>query len=507
MLLKLFLISFLSLLIGMGLGSLNACHSSRKRQEQLRQERIEEQRVLQEKAREAAIKAKKEAEAKLFTQLKSSELRLLVQNAVVYGYPLVLMDVSQQVMTGGIVVNEFRHSRKIPEAGESGAIHPSVDTLASVAWVDLSKEPVVLSVPATGQRYYMMSILDAWTNVFASPGTRTTGNGPGNFALVSPNWQGEIPVNAQRIQAPTSMALILGHTLIKDPQDYPMVHAIQNRFRLTPLSQFSHIPIPADLRSESDLKGTPVEIVRVMDAQTFLTRLSYLMKENAPSSEDQVMLESLEKIGVTPGHTVDFASLPSEVKSSLDQAVLEGYIRVEELARYIPGRVMNGWVSGLEVGNYGTNYDARAAMARMGLGANLPEDAIFPTARVDSDGLPLTGAQKYILHFAKGQWPPVNAFWSLTLYNERQGFVENPLHRYSLGSKNKLKAMKDGSLNIYIQATNPGRAKLANWLPAPQGEFNLMMRLYWPKQAVLNGEWQVPGVQKVRSRPAKLTLR
>lgn len=495
-----FLISFLSFCTGLGIFSLNACISSETRLAQLRQTEMENQK----KVRAAALKDQRTAEAKLFTQLKPEELRVLVQQAVVYGYPLVLMDLSKQAL------NEFRHVHKVPEAGANGAHRPSVDTLASSAWVDLSQEPVVLSVPATGNRYYMMSILDGWTNVFASPGTRTSGNGAGNFALVGPRWEGQLPVNVQKIQAPTDLVLILAQTLVKGAKDDPVVQAIQNRYVLTPLSLFSRTGSPVTLKTESlvdddtfNFRGNPADVVMTMDAQTFLARLSQLMKDNPAPAEDQAMLENLEKIGVIPGYTVDFAQLPAEVKKSLNQAVRSGFERVAELARYVPGRVMNGWVSGMEMGRYGSNYETRAAVAWMGLGAHLPEDALFPSARVDADGLPLSGANKYVLHFAKDQWPPVNAFWSLTLYNLRQGFVQNPLQRYSLGSKSPLKAGKDGSLEIYIQAENPGKEKEANWLPAPSGEFNLMLRLYWPKQAVLSGEWQVPAVQKVPSSPLR----
>lgn len=523
MFLRPLLISTLAISIG-----LVACTSLEKRQAEQKQQE-QQQLEQQEKVRQAAVKAQRDAEVRLFTQLKPAELRALVQEAVVYGYPLVLMDTSKQVMTSSAsygretaAVNEFSHSRKIPDASYTGAVSPSVDTLPSSAWVDLSNEPIVLSVPATGQRYYTMSILDGWTNVFASPGTRTTGNGAGNYVIVGPNWQGQIPVNVQKIQAPSNMVLIVAHTFVKGPKDSNLVHAIQNRYRLTPLSQFYRTMAPVAMRpaivmdyDPLNLRDTPMNVVASMDAQTFLTRLSHLMKDNPPAAEDRGMLENLAKIGVTPGQTVDFAQLPEDVKKSLDQAVRGGFERVAELAHNVPGRIMNGWVSGTELGSYGSNYEARAAIAWMGLGANLPEDAIYPTARVDGDGVPLRGTNKYVLHFAKGQLPPANAFWSVTMYNSRQNFVVNPMNRYSLGSKSKLRANKDGSTNIYIQTAHPGKAKLANWLPAPQGEFNLMMRLYWPKQAALNGEWRTPGVQKLRplrqrplaQRTAKITKR
>lgn len=490
--------------------SLSACTSAEKRNAE-QQARAEEAARAQH---EAQIRAQKDAETKLFTQLKPNELRTLVQDGVVYGYPLMAMDATRDLMTDTssphperMEKNEFSHARTFPDASFKAVVSPNTDTLYSSAWLDLSKEPLVLSVPAIGHnRYYMMQILDAWTNVIASPGTRTTGNSAGNFAIVGPNWDGQLPANIQKIQSPTNMVWIIGRTFSRGGKDFEVVHAIQNRYRVTPLSQFDRSMaaqvspvIPEDQRiPKFPWRDNANEMVMAMDAKSFFTRLSHLMKVNPPAAQDRSALEKLAKIGVTPGQVVNFDDLPADVRRSLDEAVQSGYARVQELAKYRPGRMVNGWVYQSDMGNYGTNYDARAGVAWFALGANAKEDAIYPTAKVDSEGSVLSGQHKYVIRFAKGHMPPVNGFWSVSLYDPQQHFVANSLKRYSVGSKDRLKKNKDGSVSIYIQHMNPGKARVANWLPAPKGNFNLMARLYWPKQAILNEEWQMPGVQKVR---------
>lgn len=471
------------------------------------QKRDEEQ---QAKAQQEKIQAQKDAETKLFTQLKPEELRGLVEEGVVFGFPLVVSDQTKEVFTNPAspspnkgTVNQFHHLRQFPDASFKDVVSPNADTLYSIAWLDLAKEPMVLAVPATGSRYYMIQMSDAWTNVFSSPGTRTTGNAAEEFVIVGPNWSGSVPANLRKIQAPTNMVALGGRVYARGGKDFELVHAIQDRFVLTPLSKYDRsVSVPAAPSEQASTApapqwvGSPNEMVTAMDAPTFFTHLSQLMVENPPTSEDAAMMAKLAKIGVTPGHTVDYASLPADVRKSLDEGVRSGYKRVQDLAKNRPGRMENGWVIGSDMGTYGTNYDNRAAVAWFGLGANLPEDAVYPTAANDSNGNELNGHHKYILTFKRGQLPPVNGFWSLTMYNEKQGFVANKLHRYSLGSKDKLKKNRDGSVSLFIQAANPGKAKVANWLPAPSGDFNLMMRLYWPKQSVLNGEWQPPGVRR-----------
>lgn len=498
------------------IASIAACSSAEKRDLEQQAKAASDEKARQE----ASVRAQKDAESRLFTQLKPEELRSLVQEGVVFGYPLVMADANKELYTNASSpsmnrgeINQFTHIRTVGEPGARDAIAPDVDTLSSTAWIDLGREPIVLSVPSVGNRFYMIQVVDAWSNVIASPGTRTTGAGAEDFAIVGPNWEGQLPAHVRRIQSPTNLVFVTGRTFTRGGRDLEIANAIQNRFRLQPLSQVdrSYSSPPSKLEAAREeyvihWRKTPNEMIEAMDAKTFFTRLSRLMVDNPPAAADRPMLAKLERIGVTPGRTVDYGQLPAEVRKSLDEGVRGGYERVKALAQNAPGRMMNGWVVHEASANYGTDYERRAGMAYLGQGANLPQDAIFPVAHVDSMGSRLTGANKYVLRFAKGNLPPVNGFWSVSVYDSNQGLVANRINRYSVSSRDRLKMNKDGSLSIQLQPDNPGKGKAINWLPTPRGEFSAMMRLYWPKQAVLNGEWQAPGLQKVRA-PMRLTQR
>ncbi len=426
------------------------------------------------------------------------------KDAYVYGYPLVLMDVSRAKLTnvphpmgtGMAPINQFANIKAFPDAIFTDVVSPNADTLYSSAWLDLKGGPIVLSVPDTRGRYYLMQMLDAWTNVFASPGKRTTGTGKGDFAITGPGWSGTLPAGVKEIKAPTNMVWIIGRTQTNGKADFAAVNALQAQYKLTPLSAWGkpYTP-PADVPTDPkiDMKTRPVDTVAAMDASTFFNRLAMLMKDNPPAAADAPMLAKLASIGVVPGEPFDVIKHPG-VRDGLD----DGKNRVIELGRDPGlGKFVNGWLVMTGLGSYGTNYAARAGVAWFGFGANLTADADYPVARVDGNGDPLDGGYKYVLHFDKGQTPPANAFWSLTMYNSKQAFVANPINRYAIGDRDKLKFNGDGSLDIYIQRESPGKAKESNWLPADAGAFNVMMRVYWPKEAMLNGTWTPPPIKKV----------
>jgi hypothetical protein len=208
------------------------------------------------------------------------------------------------------------------------------------------------------------------------------------------------------------------------------------------------------------------------------------------------MLQELAALGIVPGQPFSLSSQPAAVVQALNDAMKLGPARIQAKAQKL-GSLVNGWhVPAQDIGAYGTDYDTRAAVAMFGLGANLPQDAIYPSAQVDAAGNPLSGANAYVIHFAAGQTPPVNAFWSITMYDDQGFFVANPMNRYALHNWDPLTYNADGSLDIYLQTQSPGPDKEANWLPAPQGSYNLTMRLYWPQAQVLNGTWQPPAVQR-----------
>ncbi len=425
-------------------------------------------------------------------------------DAYIYGYPLVLMDATRRLGTNvpnsgenAAPVNQFARKRSFPDDTFTTVVSPNADTLYSFAFLDLAKEPMVLSVPEMGDRYYLMEILDAWTNVFASPGTRTTGSAGGDFAIVGPRWVGKVPAGVEHVQSPTNLVWIIGRTQTNGPADYPAVHVIQDEYRLTPLSAWGKAYTPPDnvpVAANVDMKIPPVEQVFKMDASTFFGRLNALMADNPPFAADAGVLRRCASISVAPGKSFELKNLNPAVARGLEASVRDAQSRIIAEARAPHGRTVNGWEFMNNVGRYGTSYLWRAVVAMVGLGANLPEDAIYPRATRDSNGQPFNGANRYVIQFAKGQLPPVNAFWSITMYNTHQFFVKNPIGRYAIGDRDQLKFNSNGSLTLYLQNESPGKGYESNWLPAPRDAFSLLMRLYGPKKEVLDGRWKPPAV-------------
>jgi hypothetical protein len=412
------------------------------------------------------------------------------------------MDVSKQVLTTHAPVNRFRHSATFPDANFTAVVSPNADTLYSTAWLDLQAEPQILSMPDTKGRYYLMPMLDAWTNVLAAPGKRTTGTAAWNAAIVGPSWQGQLPAGMQEIRSPTNMVWLLGRTQTNGPADFAAVSALQQQYKLTPLSAWSGAnagAASAAVPETVDTQLAPVAQVAAMDAATFFTRFAALLPDNPPAVEDGPMVEKVTRLGIVPGKEFLLDKPDAASSRAIQGGVRDGLAGIVAVAKSAPvGPVgESGWTVALNLGHYGTEYLRRASVAWLGLGANLPEDAIYPTTRVDAQGQPLSGANRYVLHFDKQDLPPTNAFWSLTLYNDRQLFAANPLNRYALGDRDRLKYNKDGSLDLYIQNTPVSKDKEANWLPAPLEGFNLMLRIYWPKPPVLDGTWTPPRVERL----------
>ncbi|HTP48104.1 MAG TPA: DUF1254 domain-containing protein [Casimicrobiaceae bacterium] len=423
------------------------------------------------------------------------QLQRLAREVYVYAYPLVLMDVTREVMTAKAPINTFQNKRSFPDPSFTDVVSPNADTLYSSAWLDLSSGPVLLSVPDTKGRYYLMPMLDAWTNVFQSPGKRTIGTEKREFAIVGPKWKGELPKNAEEIRAPTDMVWIIGRTQTNGKADYAAVARIQDQFKLTPLSR-SRKPAPASAAS-IDLKTPPVEQVAKMDARTFFSRVAMLLPDNPPAKEDTAMVERMKQLGIVPGQPFDVSKLDAASAKGLQDGAKSGLDAIVAAASGSTGDIKNGWIVNWDLGRYGTNYGLRAITAYVGLGANAPEDAIYPYTHLDGGGRRLNGANRYVLHFDKGKTPPAEAFWSLTMYNDKHFFVANPIDRYAIGDRDKLHYNANGSLDLYIQNENPGKDKESNWLPAPKGDFNLILRVYWPKQEMLERRWEPPAVQRV----------
>ena len=431
-----------------------------------------------------------------------------VVQAVIYGLPLVMMDLTMKRSTNvarplGIAApaNQFAHAPIFPPATFKNVVRANVDTLYSSAFLDLSSEPLVLSVPDTGGRYYLLSMLDAWTNVFATPGARTTGTKAGDFAITGPGWTGPLPAGIRELKSPTNMAWILGRTQTNGPQDYSAVHAVQSGFKLVPLSLCgrSYVAPEGVVDPNADMKTPPVEQLQHMTGAAFFTALSRLLKSNPPPAADAAMLEKLATIGVIPGKAFDPGKLDPAVAKDLEGAVPAALAALQGEARQM-GAAVNGWrIPKMNIAAFGTDYDARAFIALIALGANLPADSLYPTSFVDGDGKPLDGANRYILHFDAGLTPPVNAFWSVTMYDPQSFFAPNRIDRYAISSWMPLRRNGDGSLDIHIQHDSPGAEMEPNWLPCPEGGFNVTMRMYWPRDespSIIDGSWKPPAVRR-----------
>ncbi|WP_218511682.1 DUF1254 domain-containing protein [Variovorax sp. dw_308] len=444
------------------------------------------------------------------SKLTPAEAKEIARAGYIFGLPLVYIGVQADLQTNvsapkGVQApyNQFVNYREFPDAKNNKIVGMNLDTLYSLANLDLSAEPVVLVVPPMeGKRWWLMQVIDAWNDVPAAPGWRTHGDKGGNFALVGPNFKGTLPAGLERVPVDTSLALIGGRTYTGGKADLSAVHAIQDQYRLIPLSQWkgaatTYTP-PASVPVKPGVDAaTPVTTqVTGMSADQFFGRLSELLVNNPAREADAPIMRRLAKIGVMPGAKFTAAGFDDETRKAIDQgmAAARDDVRAEEAKM---GEIVNGWQIARDLGRYKTKYLYRAAWTYFGVGGNRVEDAIYPLALVDSEKKPLNGANRYVLHFAKDQIPPADAFWSLTMYDKDSYLVDNPIGRYALGDRSNLKLGDDGSLTIYIQNDSPGPEKERNWLPSPKDAgFKMALRLYVPKKQVADGKWAPPAVQK-----------
>jgi hypothetical protein len=349
-------------------------------------------------------------------------------------------------------------------------------------------------------------MLDGWTNVFQDPGKRTTGTKAQKYAITGPGWSGMLPAGVTEYKSPTGMVWVLGRIYCTGtPEDYKAVHALQDQVSVVPLSAYGkpYMPEAPKVDAAIDMKTAPRDQVNAMDGAAYFKLFAELLKTNPPSKEDAAMVAKLARIGIVPGQDFD--------ASKLDPAVAKGIAATprhaeEKISVWLKesllvgdARLEHGWLYFPIAGVYGTKYRQRAMITWYGLGANRPQDAVYPTSEGPDLLKKYRGANKYVAHFDKGHLPPANAFWSITMYDKDYFFVPNPINRYTVSSRNKFKTNADGSVDLYIQKDSPGKDKEQNWLPAPSGEFVLMMRLYWPSEkppSILDGTWKPPHVKE-----------
>jgi hypothetical protein len=441
----------------------------------------------------------------------AAEARQIAEAAYVYGYPLVLMDLTKDRQTAASAptsdetaapVNQFARAATLSNTSITHLPSPNADMLFSFAWLNLTNMPMVLSVPNTTGRYCVIELLDGWTNAFASLGTRTIGTDAGNFVVAGPAWNGTLPSKLTKMESPTETVWIVARTQQNGLADGPTASALLAQYRLTPLSAWgtnytppTNVPVNPTVNANTP----PVDQVANMTAASFYEKMATLIGPNPPSSADKPVVDQMARIGIIPGTPFNWDGLNATMQNAITHGAKDGLASVLPAGRGVPDAIsVNGWVFNYNLGTYGTNYTTRARVAWGGLGANLPVDALYPFSGTDAKGAAYNGAYKYVMHFEKNNTPPVNAFWSLAMYNDQRLFVDNPINRYAISPHlGPLKHNADGSLDIYIQHASPGLDKESNWLPVPSEGFNLMLRMYWPHTSVLNGSWVPPAVQRV----------
>ena len=434
----------------------------------------------------------------------------IATKAYVFGYPMILMDYTKKISTNVekptsvyAPVNQLGHFREFPDDKFTAVVKPNVDTYYSNAWYDLKAEPVVLTVPAS-DRYYLLPHYDAYSNVFFVPGPRTTGTGAHTFLLTGPFWNGEVPEGMAQVKAPTNTLWMIGRTQVNSAKDGATVVAgFQDGMQIDLLSKYGQeYEAPLGIVSEDYKKIVPVDDTRALSIEEYLGKLTQLMADNPPAKADAPLIKEIESIGIIAGKEFSTKGMSPELIKKLNaipEMAHQNWIDKSTGKKDTGVPNINNWMFARDVmGFYGTNYEHRTFIAFIGLGANLVADAVYPSTSRDSEGNPIDGKSKYVIHFDKGQTPPVNAFWSLTAYNSKDFLITNPINRFALGDRDNLTYNKDGSLDIYIQNSDPKGDKTSNWLPSTQeGLTNLTLRLYWPKESALDGTWVVPAVMKV----------
>jgi DNA sulfur modification protein DndE len=458
--------------------------------------------------------------AQLSTSNKTEDIATL---AYIWGYPLISMERSFNWFTnpnsptgpGHGPANHLNCNRETINANDTDVVLPNADTLYCVSWLDLSKEPVVLTVPPIPDRYYTFEFLDAYTNVFDYVGTRATGSDGGTYLIAGPEWHGDLPKGMIKIWSPTDLAWILQRTLLKGQDDINNVRAIQDQMSVTPLSAFQGTNATAATTAHQAATNTsetpmssghqfvPAEHVQnpVSPKPPFIPatgirifdEIGTAMSGNSLNPPEPALVDKFASIGVGIGKTPS-TQANDTTKAAMQAAITEGE---KLIAKQVPnlGTQINGWRV-TSAGLYGTDYLFRAAVTKLGLGANIGQEAIYPPAFTDSEGRPLTGNNSYVIHFNPGQQPPVDGFWSISMYNNASYFVDNPINRYQVSPYTGLKNNTDGSLDIYIQNKSPGPEKESNWLPAPPDEFKMTLRLYLPQTPILNGTWPLPLIER-----------
>lgn len=447
-------------------------------------------------------------------KLTTQEAVDIATDAYIYGYSLITTDVTRVQMSNvpkleGLhaPMGQFVNVKRYPPADFRGVSAPNADTLYSLAWMDLS-EPMVFSHPEMGDRYHLFEVVDLWMTASAkSPSSRTAGGNAANYLFTGPGWKGTVPQGMHHMPMATRYMCILGRTYADGTDaDYKAVNALQEQYKITPLSKwgknFVYQAPPVNPNPGFSMTDAPQKVILGLGTEGYFDMMAKLMASDAPAAaEDKPMIEKMAKLGIVAGKDFEFSKLDPGVQAALKDIPTVA-LRKIEADKTSMGKMVNGWIISKGLGGYGTDYQKRAVVAAFGWPANRQDDAVYPYTEIDSKGEKLNGSNKYTLTFAKGQTPPVNAFWSITMYEIDKGwwFVPNRLNKFTVSPRNNLKTNDDGSITLYFQHESPGAEKESNWLPAPKGDFLPMMRMYWPKPespSILDGSWVPPSVVRV----------
>lgn len=438
------------------------------------------------------------------------EARAIAEDAYVYGYSLISVEMSRKVITNvekptttRAPMGQFANLREYPTAAYRDVTAPNADTLYSSVFINVSKEPWIVSWPDMGDRYYVWEFYDAWVPVVFDPGSRTTGQGAQTYAITGPGWSGTLPEGVKEVKVPTSSIWIIARTYSTGtPEDYKAVWALQDEYKIYPLSAWGkeYTPPAGTVDPTVDMKRSVRDSVNALDAESFFQQMNDLMVDNPPAPEDAPMVAKMAEIGIAPGADFDLSKFEPDVAAAIEAAPKAAWAKIDAYTAQ-SGKVNEGWLVNLKIGQYGTDYMARAWLSAFGIPANAPKDAVYPIGLTDADGEPLDASKHdYVIRFAsKDHLPPAKGFWSLTMYDTEYFFIPNALNRYTLSTRNDLKVNADGSIDLYLQKDNPGPEKEANWLPAPDGGFIPMFRLYWAEEtppSVLDGSWWPPVIAK-----------
>ncbi|WP_454692351.1 DUF1254 domain-containing protein [Achromobacter aloeverae] len=444
--------------------------------------------------------------------LDPREARAIAADGYLYAYPLLLMETARRIQTNftepdtqlgtGAPVNRFTHMARLPDALLHGiGPTPDTDVLWSSLWFDVAREPLVIETPDAKGRYFMMMAADMWSDVFAAPGTRTAPAGPHAYAIVARDWRGTLPRGVEMLRTPTSSGWLHVRIALDGGADLAAAQAFQAGFSATPLSswrkKYARPPPPG--KYDIALPRTPAaDQVAAMSAADYFAAFAELAGRYPPHDNDTPMLQRLRRLGIVPGGRFDFARLPAALRDAVNEGVQAGQARLRSPPEPRAGNA--GLVMPLKRrGTYGTDYALRARSIRLAWVAPLTDDMIQARADTDSEGRPLDGSFRYEIRFERLQQPPVRGFWSVTLYNDRDALLDNMGNRYAVHMRDRIDTAADGTATIYLQYEAPVEARTRNWLPSPQsGHFSLVLRLYWPREAAVEGAWAPPSIRRVR---------